>query len=418
MNSSGRLARTGARSRGVRSALYALVGATSIWLNPAAAAPPNRIATRLDWGVSVCGDAEGFASRVLKRTRAVRFVEAGEQLTVRLSIEPQGSGLDASVTLVGRGASGVTRHIASPDCDDALDALALVVAISLEARAHDARAAAAGRPPGRTTPRRTPARAKPVDPPAPAGSAPDVDPELPSPALPEPDPAPPVAVAEPEPVAPSPPPSQDPPPAVVAPSEAPDLTREADRVTAKPQLLEHVELAAGVSAQLSIGVAPEALVGAQLWLRAVWERNSWLSPEAALSYGYQRRGGFVQADGEADFALGAAALDVCPLRVGVAALHLRPCVSGALGRLNAVGHETFFPRTENRPWSSFGANAQLVARLGIVKITASFGVAKPMVRDRFRFGSECSGAACEVDVFHRVHAAVWSGAAGAGLAFW
>ena len=205
---------------------------------------------------------------------------------------------------------------------------------------------------------------------------------------------------------------------VVAASEAPDLTRETDRVAAKPPLLEHVELAAGVSAQLSIGVAPEALVGGQLWLRAVWERNSWLSPEAALSYGYQRRGGFVQADGEADFALGAAALDACPLRVGVAALHLRPCVSGSLGRLNAVGHETFFPRTESRPWSSFGANAQLIARLGIVRITASFGVAKPLVRDRFRFGSECSGAACEVDAFHRVQAAVWSGAAGAGLAFW
>ena len=71
-------------------------------------------------------------NRVLQRNRAIRFVASGEDIAVRLSIRQTPGGLDARVRIESKGRAPVTRRIQSPDCDDALDALALVVAIGVE----------------------------------------------------------------------------------------------------------------------------------------------------------------------------------------------------------------------------------------------------------------------------------------------
>jgi hypothetical protein len=176
-----------------------------------------------------------------------------------------------------------------------------------------------------------------------------------------------------------------------------------------PEVSEHFAFAVGASAQILMGVAPNALIGGQAWFRARWERGSIWSPELGVSFAHQRLDGFSRAEGEVDFALNSASLDVCPLRVGTAAVQLQPCAVGSLGRLQAQGHETYFPGGDTRPWATLGGNAQLVARFDIVELRGSFGVARPLVRDGFRFGPSCSDASCEADIFHRVDAAAMVG---------
>jgi hypothetical protein len=385
------------------------------------------VRTRLDWDASLCGDAAGFSARVLKRTRRVRFVRADPQLTVALSIEANGSGLNASVSLQAPGRAAVTRQIESPDCEDALDALALVVAISVEARSQEADL----RPKQRR--RRPPPRKRP-------GHAAAAAPALVAPeALVLPPSEPPRAPEPPSPrlldvVVPTEPASVAPPPAPFEPTGQAATTsagatpiqlappaqpvQPIRRTTPASPEEQRLDLVGGVSAQVLSGVAPDPLLGGQLWLRVHWERDGIWSPALGVSYSHQRLDGLVRDQGRADFVLNVAALEVCPLRLGGATLQVGPCLLGSLGRLRSSGHETYVPGGETRPWGTLGASAQALARSRVLSLRVSFGLLHPLVRDAFRFGPACTGAACDRDVFHRVGAVLWSADAGVGVDFW
>jgi hypothetical protein len=405
---------------------HCLACAASMWvlvcgaptLGAAELQPPVR--TRLDWDATLCGDAAGFSARVLKRTRRVRFVRADPQLTVALSIAANGSGLNASVSLQAPGRAAVTRHIESPDCEDALDALALVVAISVEARSQEADLRSRER-------RRRPAPRKRAG--RPAAAAPAL--EAPEALVSEPPgaPGPPsprlldvVVPTEPARVAPPPAPFEpvrqaETTSAVVATPVQTRPVQSLRRAQASPEE-QQLDLVGGVSAQVLTGVAPDALLGGQLWLRVHWERDGIWSPALGVSYSHQRLDGLVRDQGRADFALNVAALEVCPLRLGGATFQVGPCLVGSLGRLRSSGHATYVPGGETRPWATLGASAQALARWSVLSLRVSLGLSHPQVRDAFRFGPACTGAACDRDVFHRVGAVLWSADAGVGVDFW
>jgi len=378
----------------------------------AAAADPVRIPARLEWGVSVCGDAQGFASRVLRRTQRVRFVEQGEDLTVFLSIEPQGTGLEARAEMRSSGRQILNRRIASPDCDDALDALALVVAISLEGRASEMeriRLAPKPRPP----PRKAPLAAVVVEPAQPAEPAvtPPAEPPPPSEPTPSIDQAP---AAPPEP-APEPPPAAvvvEPPPPASAESQI-DLPPEPEPAGAE----EGFWFAAGLSAEMALGVAPSPMLGAGAWASATWERAGILSPAVTIGFSHVRLEGYQQPEGEADFALNAGSLVLCPVRFGSARFELRPCAAGSLGQTGSVGHDTFFAEDYVRPWATLGGSILGLARFGPVEVRTNVVIAAPLVRDSFAFGAECPENTCESDVFYRVNAVVTQVGIGVGLGF-
>jgi hypothetical protein len=382
----------------------------------AAAAP--KVPTRLVWHGSICGTAEGFVKRVLERTNAVRFVRQGQRLAVRLRIERRRSGLDASVSIEARGRAPLLRHIESPDCEDALDALALVVAIGIEGRSAPA-AGAASASSGR---RRSSAQ--------PAQPAPEAPSEGPAAPAPEPaaasPPSEPVAEVEVAPAAEAPlsppePPATPPDAAAASTLAVPPEPRapEVDTPLATPvDATRPFQVRAGVSAEMSLGIAPDPLIGGAVWLSTAWERRGLWSPELIVSAMHQRLDGLSIADGEVDFALSAAGVSICPLRVGSPIWKVRPCVTGVLGRLATEGHDTYDPRSLDRPWRALGGTLELTAAIGIVELRATLGATAPLVRDGFRFGATCSGAACEADVFHRVAPVIWSGAAGAGIRFW
>jgi hypothetical protein len=390
--------------------VVAIGGALSL-LGARDAAADSGVATRLVWDGSVCGSAQDFAARVGKRTNVARFVQRGQRLVVRARIARRGDGLEASASIEARGTEPVVRRLESADCDDALDALALVVAIGIEGRASAARASPRARrrlPP--TEPAPAPVESAP-EPPAPGAG------EMPS-EVPAPAPEPPPSDAAPEPAAPrvSEPLPQPPPPSE-PPRRAPAPEPEID--SAFPAAPLPVDIGAGLSGALSVGVAPAPLFGGSLWVSIAWARDGVWAPELVVTAGHQRLGGLTRSEGQADFALSSAGASLCPLRLGDATFVLRPCVSGALGRLDVDGHSTFDPRSWQRPWRSVGGTLEGLVRAGAIEFRAVLGATAPLVRDSFAFEQPCpDSAVCEADVFHHVAPVVWSGALGAGIRIW
>lgn len=311
----------------------------------------------------------------------MRFSASAQQLRLQVLIEPStGGGLRAQVTLQGTGKPPVVRRLQSTDCEDALDALALVAAIGIDQRWRELRRQRPRRP--ERTPRPPPAA-------DPEGA--ERGPSTPVVALPE------VTLSAPAPV--------PPPPAVPASSAPP-------RVAAPPPWT----WAAGLAARLTGGVAPEALLGGELWLRAGWERDSFLSPELGLSLLQEQSRGFSRPEGQADFSLSAAALELCPLRVGGRRLRLQPCAVANFGWLRARGHQTFRSHTQQSPWSALGAGAQALGLLGPVALRLAASVGQPLRRDSYAFDpGSCTTSECVAAPFHRVSSVVWSIALGAGL---
>jgi hypothetical protein len=390
----------------------ALGGCLSLGVVPEASAQPQ-VPTRLVWDGAVCGSAEDFAARVSKRSNVARFVQRGQRLVVRARIERRGTGLDASASIEARGHAPMVRRIESPDCNDALDALALVVAIGIEGRSSVPRAKPRGRrrpsPPEPPTPVEPPAELPPL-----VGAAPT---ELPAP---EPAPTPETSTAPPAAPAsePAPEPAPPPPASPIPPPRAPAaraLEVDSKAASAPPD----IDLGVGLAAALSLGVAPQPLLGGALWISAGWARESVWSPELVLSASYQRLGGVARASGQADFALSVATLSLCPLRFGTAAFVLRPCASGTLGRLEVEGHATFDALSRQLPWRAVGGTLEGLARVGVVEFRAVLGAVAPLSRDRFSFDVPCAeGSVCEADVFHHVAPVTWSGAIGVGIRVW
>jgi hypothetical protein len=169
---------------------------------------------------------------------------------------------------------------------------------------------------------------------------------------------------------------------------------------------------------LTFGIAPDPMLGGAVWIATGWQRDGLWSPELVLSAMHQRLDGLSIESGEVDFALSAAAVAACPLRLGRSAFALRPCAEASFGRLSAEAHDTYDPASKDRPWGALGGALELTAAFGMVELRATAAASAPLVRDGFRFGARCLGSACEADVFHRVAAVIWSGAAGVGVAFW
>jgi len=289
----------------------------------------------------------------------------------------------------------VVRKIESPDCDDALDALALVVAIGVDERWR-ARALA-------TRPPRRPARPHPEP-----RSVPDTEPLLDSGeaavtlapstlAVPLPRAAPAPVAAVPAGARPANPPQASPVPTALPPRWS---------------------WAGGVGASWLRGAAPDPLLGGELWLRASWERGSILSPDFGFSLAHHRGSGFERPEGSADFELSAAGAELCPLRLGVPRLRLQPCLTSTFGWLRVSGRRTFRAHAESTPWWTLGAGAQVMASLGSLALRLAGGAAHPFERTGYRFLSGgCTSEDCDDPPFDRVDSIVWSIGVGAGVSF-
>lgn len=338
-----------------------------------------------------CGSAADFGERVQRRAPRIRFGSRGaDRVSVRIA--SGASGLDASVTLTSGGRRISQRRIEAETCEDALDALALVVAVTLEGQER--------------TRRERVRRARPAVAPAPSEPTPEPEPVAAAPAEPISEPA-----ASPEPAAPAesapaePPPEPEPPPPPPPPAPAIADTPPAPSSAERPSWRAGL----GAGAAFNVGAGPSLLPGWLVYGRFGWEIAPLWSPELILSFSSLGRDGFEQASGRADFEVQSLSAELCPLRWSLGPVDGLPCLQLVYGRLQARGYDTIAAAEYDRPWTTLGASAQLTAHLSFIELRAQVGAGFPLARDTFRFEPE--------PTVHRVPLVSFGGSIAAGLRF-
>jgi hypothetical protein len=318
-----------------------------------------------------CSSRDELIARVGARSTRIRFVTDGAgvpALAARIEVAPRG-GVVAELTVVEPDGRKFARRIEAPSCAAATDALALVVAITL-----DPSVVATG-----DTSRPTPA----------------------PPTAPAPPEAPAVSTT-----APAPPSTPPPPP------PAPPEVEAAQTISlngTEPVGAASRYLTAGVSGEAISGPAPTLMPGVGVELQAGLEQGSIWSPALMLSFAHVWSGDVIETAGIAAFTLDQVALDVCPARVVLLRLEARICAAGSVGRLAARGSNTYDPASVARPFATAGGAARLALPFGSrLQLRIRLGVGGTLWRDAFEFNPE---------VFHRAASVTLVGDVGIGVRF-
>jgi hypothetical protein len=166
---------------------------------------------------------------------------------------------------------------------------------------------------------------------------------------------------------------------------------------------------AGALLRALLGPAPELMPGLALALGASWDRAGVWSPALRLSATHYWLHGVSEMDGDADFEVDSGSLDACPVRVGGELLAMRPCANLELGRLLARGTHTFAPQAHSRPFAVLGGSLWLETLL-LTRLEAGLGLSagKTLVMDDFAFSPT---------TFHRVSSLTVAGSLGVSLRF-
>ena len=318
-----------ARSRIVRGSLCAGVLATTLGAGATARATPDgeeepvRLTYRAPDG---CPDEADFVARLRARTSRARMAWPGEPartFDVAIDAGPPPSG---SVAVLEPDFPMGTRRVQADTCADVADALALVIALSVDPHASLA----------------------PVTPVA----------TLPA--------APPSSSATPEPAS----------------SALPPAGKESPPPSSPPR----AELFAGVDLAVTSGVAPSALVSGSPYIG--WRANAAgaFDPSLRLAFVSATSDAQVLSAGSADFAWTAGRFDVCPVAWGGRLLRLTACARLEAGALRVAARDVPLPETRVRPWLATGplARAEWVF-LQPVFLEAEIGLLLRPTNDRFYF---------------------------------
>jgi hypothetical protein len=333
---------------------------------PAAPVPaPDAVPTkaRLELrGPAECISRGDVAARVAARTGRIQFVDDAAILAQVALTSTRPGNVIAELSLATPGAQQAPRKFVARSCAEAADAVALIIAVTLDptlkrsgADTTGAAAATDG-----ANGRAAPPEAKPADQP------------------PEPPPPAPPAVVE----APAPPSS--------APAGA--TTRQ---------------LGVSVAGQTIFGPAPNVMPGVALYGLLALDRDSVWAPALIVGATHVWRNDLSQTSGDASFTLDAASVDACPLRVGRSRFVARPCASGLVGRLNASGSATDNARSEARPFATAGVALSAIAHLpATIDVSARVGVGMTLRRDAYELGTM---------TFHRADRITIAASVGVGL---
>jgi hypothetical protein len=330
----------------------------------ATAAAAETVPVRLDFvSRAGCGTAAEVARRVALRSARIDFSPAasGGQV-VRVEMDRSAAGrFDVSLTFAGRAGRPSSRRIDTGSCDEALDAIALIVVVTLD--------------------------------PSTVGAAPPATPPPPSaPARPS------------QPSSPSPPPPE-PPADAVPPPEAPPAI-----VNAPTPRAATFTLAAGVDGRGASAPSPAIMFGFGVYARAGWDRSSIWSPRIGVAAAYFPERSVAATGGTAVFSLALVALDLCPVWLRLGAFGLGGCAEATGGWMSARGTETFAPQAQRRPVAATGASAALTWEPGAaIEIVGFVAGGFSLIRDQFQFSPA---------VFHEVPRLTLTAGVGAGVRFW
>lgn len=281
-------------------------------------------------GPADCSDRADLIARIRRRTDGIRFVEQpGDVRSIQIQIQTLPDALSARFTLSKPGGAPSVRRLRARDCDEVLDALALITAVTIVPRS---------------------ALQAPIEraPPEPAGT-----------------------------------PSR--------PAEDRAAAQAAPAAKPEPTPTPAFWFAPHVAGEVVLGPAPDPLPGIALGASAGLHLGQGWSPAVRLSVGRAERGDFEQPGGRATFRLDSATLEACPLWFGSwpVGVGLRACALAAAGRLHASGADTDNPRSVARPWWLLGGS--LVVQLyptSAWEISARVAGGFPLLRDQFQFRPE------------------------------
>lgn len=343
----------------MRSRLSLATVGAGVLLASAATAQP-REAVRFDYRVHAgCPDWEAFRGQLTRRTDRFRLADPDEDAReFEIVVRSEGSGSRGVITIGG----GSPRPIRAADCDEVVEALALMSALAIDPKAKTSELVEG------------PAEPPPADPPA--------DPPTEPPAEPEPTEPAPIEPAPPEPAPPEPAPTEP------APTEPATAVPPADPVPeAVPVPPDDTDAAwrfgVGGHGFASFGLAPGVGGGGGLFVRVV-APGEYLAP--ALRLGFERSAPHT-VEGQlasATFTWTASQLHVCPLKIGDQ-LRLRPCVSLHIGALQAADSTGSEPQDATRLWlaTALSARGELALIEQWVWLELDVALVVPLTRDEF-----------------------------------
>ena len=289
--------------------------------------PPARL--RIDYQADpTCPSREELMRQVQARTNQAQWAgetESAWKFTVRVSLEPG----RARAELAGRDPFGSSfqRTLVGRDCDEVVEALGLILALTVDSRARIDRADSLAAP-SPSPPQVAPASTQPSEPPSP-------------------------------PVVGSAPPSQS----------------------------SRWALGGGVHALMALGIAPAAMPGVEVFIDTTRVGEKGWRPSFRVSGRRAQAGGMHVAGGEISFTLMVAGLEACPTTVGLSRLlAVYPCAYGEWGTLRAAGYQVAQPRSVSRMWLSLGpalrGDLVLAPRL---RLETRIALDLPLGRGRFWF---------------------------------
>jgi hypothetical protein len=331
-----------------------------------------------------CGSCQELARRVAHRSDRVRIAASPEGAVVaRAEIRTVGGGaVEATLTMTEPSGKRWSRFVRSASCEEALDAIALVLAVALSPELSPIPEPA----PEPAPPTRRPPEPRPKPPP---------EIERRPPPAPPPEPAP-----QPEP--PPPPPFVEPPP-----PPKPVVDRP---VEPKPAPMSESAVAeAGAAGSLLWGPAPNVMPGVSIFASVRWNRDSVISPAAQLRASHFWMFGYAAPGGVANFALDSGTLLLCPIWLQEHRLSVQLCATGEAGRLQVRGTDTVNGKTKARPYVAVGASiAGDIEFIRGIAFTAFANGAAPLMRDSFQFRPA---------VFYEVPVVVLTAGAGVAVRF-
>jgi hypothetical protein len=322
-----------------------------------------------------CTSRNEIIAAVAARSSRIRFVDDAAYTARAVVATPRSGSVVADMVVAATGENPASRRVAAWSCAEVTDAIALIIAVTLDPTAVHKASTGIG-----------PAARSSLNASTAAGSS-----ESPGGAAP-PKPSAESVVKPPEQSTISPKPAAT----VIEPSAA----QAGESVLAGPP--RFVLYAMG---QTVFGPAPAVMPGLALYALTALDRQSILSPAAAVGAIHSWRSELSERGGKASFALDVASVDLCPMTLRTSVLAGFLCASAMVGWTSSSGSDTQAPKSRTRPFVAVGGSLVLSVALGTrFSLAARLGTDATAIRDSYYFGAS---------TFHR--AALFTTSASVGL---
>lgn len=166
---------------------------------------------------------------------------------------------------------------------------------------------------------------------------------------------------------------------------------------------------AGAFGLLQLGPAPETMPGMGVQARLSFRGTGPWMPALGIQLAHVWAHSIGTDGGDASFDLTRVQLLLCPVGVRLWRLAAHVCAAAGAGSLRAEGTNTYHPQLRHEPWIDAGGALLWSASVTPwLELTGGFELSTPWERYRFAF---------RPDVFHRVPVATLGGHLGAGIRF-